>query len=163
MLEENVAIELRSTGRTEGSEKLLRETNLSNTEKIIKDSFKEKTKKVNSFNTILSIWNAMIGSSTVALPYNVYCSGIIPSIILNIIYGLICFYTCKIYADFGYKDTDFSITIENYFSKKIGPKFAKFGKNTQIFYRGVMEDIQKEVSLYKEFFKLFRQKYNGPK
>ena len=123
-------------GRTEGSERLLRETNLSNTEKIIKESesFNKKTKKVNSFHTILSIWNAMIGSSTVALPYNVYCSGIIPSIILNIIYGLIFFYTCKIYADFGEKDTDFSITIEKYFSKKIGPKFAKFGKNTQILF-----------------------------
>ena len=140
MSEENPIIELRPTGQTEASEKLLRETNLSNTEKIIKEkeneseSINKEQKKVNSFITILSIWNSMLGSSTVALPYNVYNSGIIPAIVLAIIYGLICFYTCKIYIDFGVKEPDFSITIEKYFTEKFGPKIGKFGKNTQILF-----------------------------
>ena len=94
----------------------------------------EEIKKVNSFHTILSIWNSMIGSSTVVLPNNVNKSGIIPAIFLSIIYGFICFYTCKIYCDFGEKDTDFSITVEKYFAIIFGPKIARIGKNTQIFF-----------------------------
>ena len=136
MSEENGTEELRPTNQTEASEELLHEINLSETEEIIKktESSDEEPKKVSSFHTILSIWNTMIGSSTVALPYYVYYSGIIPAIILNIIYGFICFYTCKVYADFGEKEPDFSITIEKYFSKIFGPKFAKVGKNTQILF-----------------------------
>ena len=57
------------------------------------DTNKEE-KKVGSFNTIFSVWNTMIGSSTVSLPYNVYSAGIIPTIIISIIYGLINFYIC---------------------------------------------------------------------
>jgi len=40
------------------------------------------SKKVSSFQTILSIWNTMIGSSIVSIPYNVYYAGIIPTIII---------------------------------------------------------------------------------
>ena len=135
MSEENGIKELRPTDQSGASEELLRETNLSETEEIIKksESQDKEPKKVNSFHTILSIWNTCIGSSTVALPYNVYYSGIIPAVILNIIYGFICFYTCKVYADFGEKEPDFSITIEKYFSKIFGPIFAKLGKNIQYY------------------------------
>ena len=94
----------------------------------------EEPKKVNSFSTILSIWNTMIGSSTVSLPYNVYNSGIIPAIFLSVIYGLICFYTCKVYIDLGSKHPDFCITIEKYFQKVFGNKIAKIGKFIQILF-----------------------------
>ena len=109
---------------------------MSKTEKIIKEAEteNEETKKVNSFNTILSIWNSMVGSSIVAIPYNTYYSGIIPAVLLNLIYGFLSFYTCKIYADCGRKVSDFSITVESHFNKAFGPKVAKIGKNTQIFF-----------------------------
>lgn len=94
----------------------------------------EEPRKVNSFSTILSIWNTMIGSSTVSLPYNVYNSGIIPAIFLSAIYGLICFYTCKVYIDLGSKHPDFAITIEKYFKKVLGDKVAKIGKFIQILF-----------------------------
>ena len=136
MSEETQTTEMRVTGQSEASEKLLRDTNMSNTENIIQEagSNNEEPKKVNSFNTVLSIWNNMIGSSTVVLPYNVFYCGIIPAIILCIIYGLICFYTCKVYYDFGINEPDFSTTIEKYFKRKFGPKIAKIGKNTQILF-----------------------------
>ena len=94
----------------------------------------EESKKVNSFITILSIWSSMIGSSTVSIPNNIYLSGIIPGFALCIIYGFLCFYTCKIYVDFGVKEPDFSITIEKYFNKMFGPKIAKIAKNIQVLF-----------------------------
>ena len=53
------------------------------------------------------------------LPYNVYKTGIIPAIIITIIYDLISFYTCKIYVDYGTKDNDFSLTIEKYLESNV--------------------------------------------
>ena len=134
MIEETKTTEMKATDQTEAREQLI-VGGSDNPEYIIEgeESQKEEIKKVNSFHTILSIWNSMIGSSTVVLPYNVYKSGIIPAIFLSIIYGFICFYTCKIYCDFGEKDPDFSITVEKYFSV-FGPSIAKIGKNTQIFF-----------------------------
>ena len=114
-------------------DELLRGT-LGDTENITNESGKEEPKKVNSFTTILSIWNSMIGSNTVVLHNNVYNAGIIPAIFLSIIYGLICFYTCKIYVDFGMNEPDFSITIQKYLNKMFGPKIAKIGKNIQIIF-----------------------------
>ena len=134
MIEETKTTEMQATDQKEAREQLIVGAS-DNPEYIIEgeESQKEEIKKVNSFHTILSIWNSMIGSSTVVLPYNVYKSGIIPAIFLSIIYGFICFYTCKIYCDFGEKDPDFSITVEKYFSV-FGPSIAKIGKNTQIFF-----------------------------
>ena len=134
MIEETKTTEMQATDQKEAREQLIVGAS-DNPEYIIEgeESQKEEIKKVNSFHTILSIWNSMIGSSTVVLPYNVYKSGIIPAIFLSIIYGFICFYTCKIYCDFGEKDPDFSITVEKYFSV-FGPSIAKIGKNTQFFF-----------------------------
>ena len=110
---------------------LLRDTELSNKENLF---FEEKsddkpTKKVNSLGTVLSIGNSMIGSSIVTLPYNVYQTGIIPAIVLNIIYGLISFYTCKIYVYLSSINSDFSLTIEKYFNKVFGKRISKNRKN----------------------------------
>ena len=127
--------EVNSSDQKELNDKFLRGT-FGDNEKIIEENEtkKEEHKKVNSFTTILSIWNSMIGSSTVTIPYYVYKAGIIPAIFLCIIYGIICFYTCKIYVDFGMNEPDFSITIEKYFTKIFGPKIAKIGKNIQILF-----------------------------
>ena len=109
MIEETKTTEMKATDQTEAREQLI-VGGSDNPEYIIEgeESQKEEIKKVNSFHTILSIWNSMIGSSTVVLPYNVYKSGIIPAIFLSIIYGFICFYTCKIYCDFGEKEKELS-------------------------------------------------------
>jgi amino acid permease len=45
---------------------------------LIKLDESEAPKKASSVITILSIWNCMIGSGIVSLPYTVYKSGIIP-------------------------------------------------------------------------------------
>ena len=137
MNEGNELPEIRPTGQTDSSEKLIIRdrgfTNI-NKENLIQEKEEEKGQKINSFSTVLSIWNSMLGSSAVSLPYYVYCSGIIPALFLSIIYGLICFYTCKVYVDFGDKEPDFSITIEKYFKKKFGEKIAKLGKAIQIIF-----------------------------
>lgn len=143
-MEENENPEPRETIQSNTSEKLLRDTNLSNLEKIITEEEEEKekeykdVKKVNSISTIFSIGNAMIGSSIMTLPYNVYKTGIIPAIILNIIYDLISFYTCKIYVDYGTKDSDFSKTVERYFNKFFGKTISKIGRTIQIFFTTFM-------------------------
>ena len=138
MKEENELPEISPTGQTELNDKLiLGGTNLmDNSENILKENEtgKEEPKKVNSFTTILSIWNSMIGSSVVTQPNNVYYAGIIPSIFLSIIYGLISFYTCKIYVDYGSKEPDFSVIIERYLNKKFGNRIGKIGKNIQILF-----------------------------
>ena len=142
MLEENENPENRETIQSDTSEKLLRDTNLENIEKIImEEEEKEKRdtiKKVNSLGTVFSIGNSIIGSSIMTLPYNVYQTGIIPAIVLNIIYGLISFYTCKVYVDFGTTDTDFSLSIEKYFYYFFGKKISKIGKTIQIFFTTFM-------------------------
>ena len=135
-MSENIkSTEMRATDQNEAKEQLIVGSS-DHPEQTTEgaESQDEEVKKVNSFQTILSIWNSMIGSSTVVLPNNVYNSGIIPAIFLSIIYGYICFYTCKIYCDFGEKDPDFSITVEKYFMIIFGPKIAKIAKNTQIFF-----------------------------
>jgi hypothetical protein len=86
--------------------------------------FKSKTtedSKVGSFVTILSIWNTMIGSSSVAIPYCVSKAGIIPSIILAIIFMFVCFYTCRVVVKTGGKDSDYANTVYRYFGKTLGP------------------------------------------
>jgi len=136
MDEKNKNDEIRETLESNPDEILLRDTRLSNKEIIItKEKQDDKpTKKVNSLGTVLSIGNSMIGSSIVTLPYNVYKTGIIPAITLNIIYGLISFYTCKIYVDLSSINSDFSFTIEKYFNKIFGKKISKIGKTIQIFF-----------------------------
>ena len=134
--EENKNPEIRETVQSNASEELLRDTRLTNIENIVeeKNNNDKPTKRVNSLGTVLSIGNSMIGSSIMTLPYNVYKTGIIPAIVLNIVYCLISFYTCKIYVDFGFIDSDFSITIEKYFNKVFGKKISKVGKTIQIFF-----------------------------
>ena len=88
--------------------------------------------KVNSFQTILSIWNTMIGSSIVSLPYYVYCAGIIPTIIIGSLYGFICYFTCRIVVKLGGKEEEFAIVVYNYFNYGLGEKYAKAGRILQI-------------------------------
>ena len=90
------------------------------------------SKKVSSFQTILSIWNTMIGSSIVSIPYNVYYAGIIPTIIIGLLYGFICYFTCSIVVKLGGKEEEFAKVVYNYFNYALGRSYAKVGRVLQI-------------------------------
>ncbi len=98
---------------------------------IINQGFGEgdvSSKKNKSLVTILSVWNTMIGSGIVSIPYYSRYAGIIPTIILNIIFGLICYYTCQVIVKTGGKDNDYSDTVNRY----LGERYGKFGSTIQI-------------------------------
>ena len=52
----------------------------------LKDTQPSSQKKISSYQTVFSVWNTMIGSSILSIPYNVYCAGIIPTIIIGLLY-----------------------------------------------------------------------------
>ena len=70
--------------------------------------------KVSSLVTILSVWNTMIGSSSVAIPYCVSKAGIIPTIVLCVTFMLICFYTCRVVVKTGGRELIEKIDREGY-------------------------------------------------
>ena len=92
----------------------------------------EGGKKVSSIQTIFSIWNTMIGSSIVSIPYNVYNAGIIPTLVLGLLYGFICYFTCSIVVRLGGKEEEYANVVYNYFNYGFGKKSAKFGRILQI-------------------------------
>ena len=89
----------------------------------------DEERKVKSIYTILSIWNTMMGSTLISMPYYISLAGIIPSIFILFIYGLISFYTAKIVVKTGGKDNDYADTVFRYFGK-----FGKIGKILQIIF-----------------------------
>ena len=97
------------------------------TEQKIPDS-----KKISSFQTVFSIWNTMIGSSIVSIPYNVYYAGIIPTICIGLLYGFICYLTCSVVVRLGGKEEDFAVVVYNYFYYGFGKRAAKIGRILQI-------------------------------
>ena len=86
--------------------------------------------KVSSLVTILSVWNTMIGSSSIAMPYCVSKAGIIPTIVLCVTFMLICFYTCRVVVKTGGRDNDYADTVSRYFGKSFGP----IGRRLQILF-----------------------------
>ena len=104
-----------------------------NTNQKIQNANNESdSKKVSSLETIRSIWNTMIGSSIVSIPYNVYYAGIIPTIIIGLLYGFICYFTCNIIVRLGGEEEEFAKVVYNYFKYGLGKKYAKVGKVLQI-------------------------------
>ena len=99
---------------------------------------KNVSKKMSSLQTIFSVWNTMIGSSILTIPYNVYCAGIIPTIVIGLLYGFICYITCAVIIRLGGKEEDFAVIVYNYFYYGFGPKSAKFGKILQITFNLLM-------------------------
>ena len=104
----------------------------------LKDSQQPIQKKLHSYQTVFSVWNTMIGSSILSIPYNVYCAGIIPTIIIGLLYGYICFLTCSVVVKLGGKEEDFAKIVYNYFYYGFGPKSAKVGKIIQITFNLLM-------------------------
>jgi len=92
-----------------------------------------ESQKVKSYITILSIWNMMMGSGIIALPYSVYNAGIIPTIIICLFYGFVCFYTCRVVVKTGGKDEDYSDAVYRYFGI-FGKINGNIGKYMQIIF-----------------------------
>lgn len=90
------------------------------------------SKKVSSIQTIFSIWNTMIGSTIVSLPNASYEAGIIPTIIICLVYGFICYYTCYIVVKLGGKEEEYANVVFIYFDYGFGKKHAKAAKIFQI-------------------------------
>ena len=93
---------------------------------------KKDIKKISSFQTVFSVWNSMMGSSIISLPYNVYKAGIIPTVIIGILYGYINYLTCAVVVRLGKKESEFSKVVYNYFYYGFGKKVAKVAKILQI-------------------------------
>lgn len=103
--------------------------------KSIGSNFMEKMegkKKRGSIQVIFSLWNTMIGSSIVSIPFNVYRAGIIPTVVVGLIYGFICYYTCSIVVKLSGKEEEFGNVVFCYFNLAFGKKIAKVGKVLQI-------------------------------
>jgi sodium-coupled neutral amino acid transporter 9 len=105
---------------------------------IKKDPELENKKKNSSFQTVFSIWNTMIGSAVVSIPYNVYYAGIIPTIFIGLLYGLVLYLTCAVIVRLGGKEDDFSVIVYNYLVYAFGEKTAKVGKIIQIIFTLMM-------------------------
>ena len=103
-------------------------------ERVTNDTLEKikEVKKVSSIQTIFSIWNTMIGSSIVSIPYNVYYAGIIPTIIIGLLYGYICYFTCSIVVKLGGKEEEYAKVVYNYFNYGFGKRAAKVGRIMQI-------------------------------
>ena len=109
------------------------ENTLEKIENITKEP-KPDSKKISSFQIVFSIWNTMIGSSIVSIPFNVYNTGIIPTIFIGLLYGYICYLTCSVVVRLGGKENDFAVVVYNYFYYGFGKRAAKVGKYVQIIF-----------------------------
>ena len=54
----------------------------------------------------------MIGSTLLSLPYNVYNAGIIPTIIIGLLYGFIWYFTCYIVVKLGAKEEKLKLKLQ---------------------------------------------------
>ncbi len=112
----------------------MRDQTVNKIENLIEEQPDSEHKKNSSFQTVFSIWNTMIGSSIVSIPYNVYYAGIIPTIFLGLLYGFVCYLTCAVVVRLGGKEDDFAVIVYKYLLYGFGPKTAKVGKIIQIIF-----------------------------
>ena len=111
----------------------IRDTTIQKIEEL-GDEEKKSEMKNSSIQTIFSIWNTMIGSTTVSVPFNVYYAGIIPAIFLGLLYGFVCYFTCSVIVRLGEKQNDFAVIVYNYLLYGFGKKAANVGKIIQIIF-----------------------------
>ncbi|ETW08246.1 hypothetical protein, variant [Aphanomyces invadans] len=71
-----------------------------------------------SWATVFSIWNTMIGSTLVALPYGFSCSGVLLGIGIVILVGVICCYTCNLVVRYGKDFPDFGDLMQYHFGQR---------------------------------------------
>jgi sodium-coupled neutral amino acid transporter 9 len=113
---------------------IMRDQTVNKIENLIKEQPDSEKKKNSSLQTVFSIWNTMIGSTMVSIPFNVYYAGILPTIIVGLLYGFVCYITCAVIVRLGGKEDDFAVIVYNYLSYAFGQKTAKVGKIIQIIF-----------------------------
>ena len=131
MNEDNVTSE---DGRDTVKLDIMRDQTIQKIEHLIGEQPDSDKKKNSSFQTVFSIWNTMIGSTMVSIPYSVYYAGIIPTIFIGFLYGFVCYLTCAVVVRLGGKEDDFAVIVYNYLFYGFGPKTAKVGKIIQIIF-----------------------------
>ena len=76
---------------------------------------REPGEKSNDYVMVFSIWNTMIGTIVVCLPWAFQQAGIALSVSICFSSFLVSFYTCKLIVDVTKNDADFCITLKRYF------------------------------------------------
>lgn len=80
-------------------------------------SSSDLTGKHSSISTIFSVWNTMVGSSLLTIPWAFSNSGILLGIFISFVTFAIAFYTCNLYIKLARNDLDFSDTVYKYYGK----------------------------------------------
>ena len=80
-----------------------------------------------SLSTVFSVWNTMVGSSLVSIPWAFENTGIIlgigmyclikQHIVISTVVFLVAFYTCSLILKTGKQDSDFADTVYKYYGK----------------------------------------------
>uniref|UniRef100_A0A7S3GLR2 Amino acid transporter transmembrane domain-containing protein n=1 Tax=Palpitomonas bilix TaxID=652834 RepID=A0A7S3GLR2_9EUKA len=73
--------------------------------------------KQGSLSTIFSIWNTMIGSSMLMVPWGYGQSGLYPALALTMVIGLYCYYTSRLIVIHGKKYKEFADVCETYIGR----------------------------------------------
>lgn len=79
--------------------------------------FTEPGEKQNSYVIVFSIWNTMMGSTIVSLPWAFQQSGLALGFCITFSSYIVSFYTTKLIVDGTGKDADFCITLKKYYGK----------------------------------------------
>jgi sodium-coupled neutral amino acid transporter 9 len=85
---------------------------------IIFQTKESADKKHSSLATIFSVWNTMVGSSLLTVPWAFSNSGIVLGIFISFVTFVIAYYTCSLYIRLGKNDSDFADTVYKYYGKK---------------------------------------------
>eukprot|EP00347_Sterkiella_histriomuscorum_P006074 403354168 len=80
-------------------------------------------KQQGSFTTIFSVWNSMVGTGLLTIPWAYSNSGFILGIIITFLQFVVSFYTCYLVLKVAGDDTDYTDTLKKYFGKQFRIKF----------------------------------------
>jgi len=75
-------------------------------------------KKHSSISTIFSVWNTMVGSSLLTIPWAYSNSGILLGVFISFVTFIISVYTFTLYIRMARNDSDFADTMYKYFGQK---------------------------------------------
>lgn len=78
---------------------------------------RESGEKHNSYVIVFSIWNTMIGTAVVCLPWAFQQAGMLLATCICFSSFIVCFYTTRLIVISTGSDADFSITLMKYFGK----------------------------------------------
>ena len=73
--------------------------------------------KLGSLTTIFSIWNTMVGSGLLFIPWAYSNSGLVLGILITLVSFLISYYTCYLVLKTAGTDNDYTDTLQKYFGR----------------------------------------------